>query len=65
MQHLRDFVIPLVAAVMVGILVWAYLDRRLRNTVVLSNASLSSRETEIPEDEPAQDSARRYSLKSA
>ena len=34
MMHLRDFVIPLLAAVIVGILVWAYLDRRLRNTVV-------------------------------
>jgi hypothetical protein len=34
MLHLRGFVIPLLAAVIVGILVWAYLDRRLRNTVV-------------------------------
>jgi hypothetical protein len=38
MMHLRDFVIPLLAAVIVGILVWAYLDRRLRN--VLSNPRL-------------------------
>jgi hypothetical protein len=43
MLHLRDFVIPLLAAVIVGILVWAYLDRRLRNTLVLSSASLLER----------------------
>jgi hypothetical protein len=32
MLHLRDFVIPLLAAIVVGILVWAYLDRPLKKT---------------------------------
>jgi hypothetical protein len=41
MLQLRDLVIPLLAATIVGILVWAYLDRRLRNGVALSNAGLS------------------------
>jgi hypothetical protein len=34
---------PLLAATIVGFLVWAYLDRRLRNTLVLSSASLTDR----------------------
>jgi hypothetical protein len=38
MLHLRDFVIPLLAAIIVGILVWAYLDSRLQNTLLESNA---------------------------
>ena len=41
MPYFREFVMPLLAAIIVGLLVWAYLDRRLRNTLVLSNASLS------------------------
>jgi hypothetical protein len=57
-MHLREFVMPLLAATIVGFLVWAYLDRRLRNTLVLSYASLTDhhsayhlrheRETETP-----------------
>jgi hypothetical protein len=38
-MHLKEFVMPLLAAIIVGVLVWAYLDRRLRNRLVLSNAS--------------------------
>jgi hypothetical protein len=41
MPYFREFVMPLLTAIIVGLLVWAYLDRRLRNTLVLSNASLS------------------------
>ena len=41
MPYFREFVMPLLAAIIVGVLVWAYLDRRLRNTLVLSNASFS------------------------
>jgi hypothetical protein len=39
MPYFREFVMPLLAAIIVGILVWAYLDRRLRNTFVVSNAT--------------------------
>jgi hypothetical protein len=38
-MHLKEFVMPLLAAIIVGVLVWAYLDRRLRNRLVLSNDS--------------------------
>jgi hypothetical protein len=38
MLHFREFVMPLLVAPVVGILVWAYLDRRLRNTLLSSNA---------------------------
>jgi hypothetical protein len=40
MPYFREFVMPLLAAIIVGVLVWAYLDRRFRNRLVLSNASL-------------------------
>jgi hypothetical protein len=43
MPYFREFVMPLLTAIIVGLLVWAYLDRRLRNTLVLSNASLLER----------------------
>jgi hypothetical protein len=42
MLHLRDFVIPLLAAIIVGILVWAYWDRRLRNTLLVESQTPSS-----------------------
>jgi hypothetical protein len=37
MPYFREFVMPLLTAIIVGLLVWAYLDRRLRNTLVFSN----------------------------
>jgi hypothetical protein len=39
MPYFREFVMPLLAAIIVGVLVWAYLDRRLRNRLVVSNAT--------------------------
>ena len=40
MLPVRELVMPLLVALMVGILVWAYLDRRLQNALGGSNARL-------------------------